>query len=448
MLIFQKIPAIGHVDLAIIGAGSAGCAAALAAGDKGYKVAVFERYGFLGGTSTQMLDTFYGFYTPGENPKKIVGGYAAEVVNCLNRKGEVFLRPNTYGAGTGVNYNPEYLKFLWDQMLLEKNIGIFLHSTFLGVETNGSLYQLAFWTKQGILKVTATKVIDASGDAEFCHALGLPYETAGEKDPAQSMTTTFRMANVNLEKFEGEGGKKMLQEKMANAFNHKTFALPRKNGSAHAMNVPGCISTVAVKVTGLNALSASGITEAEQEGRKQAFAFEAFFRSEVPGYGNAKIIGLSNQIGLRETRRVYGENWLTKEACMLAEKPEDSVFLCGAPIEDHREGNSGEEETYWEYVQGDGVYGVPYGCIVPKESQNVWVVGRCFSASHDAHASCRSMAQTMSMGHAAGTASILALEKDFAARDIPIERLKENLLKEKVILEVPQNLASTGKNDW
>jgi hypothetical protein len=38
-----------------------------------------ERYGFLGGISTGVLDTFYGFYTPGEI-KKVVGGIADALV--------------------------------------------------------------------------------------------------------------------------------------------------------------------------------------------------------------------------------------------------------------------------------------------------------------------------------------------------------------------------------
>ena len=91
------------------------------------------------------------------------------------------------------------------------------------------------------------------------------------------------------------------------------------------------------------------------------------------------------------------------------------IFLCGAPIEDHRMGKDGESETYWQYVPGNGVYGVPYGTIVPVKSETAWVVGRCFSATHDAHASCRSMAQTMSMGQAAGLAAVLSLQHDCSA---------------------------------
>jgi hypothetical protein len=40
----------------------------------------------------------------------------------------------------------------------------------------------------------------------------------------------------------------------------------------------------------------------------------------------------------------------------------------------------------------------------------VLVAGRCFSATHDAHASARSMATCMAMGQAAGAAAALTDE--------------------------------------
>src|SRR5690606_65464 len=103
---FSNIKSLNPADILVIGAGSAGCIAALAAASsKKHAVMLVERYGFPGGSSTQMLDTFYGFFTPGDAPRKIAGGLSDLVVNELDRYNEIFLRPNTYGAGTGVNYN-------------------------------------------------------------------------------------------------------------------------------------------------------------------------------------------------------------------------------------------------------------------------------------------------------------------------------------------------------
>lgn len=443
---YKNLRTLRDVDVLVVGAGSSGCMAAIAAASsKKYSVLLVERYGFPGGTSTQMLDTFYGFFTPGQTPKKIVGGLPDKVVNELYALGEVFLRPNTYGAGTGVNYNPERLKNVWDNLLVKAGVKLLLHTILIDVNRNSnSQYECIFWNKQGFWQVTANKVIDASGDGDFCHLAGFAYETAGELEPAQSLTTTFRMANVDLDEYERAGGKKRLAEIMANT----THPLPRKEGSAHAMNIEKCISTVAVKVGGLSALNAEELTQAEIEGRRQAYIFESFFRAEVPGYQHAKIIGLSNQIGIRETRRVYGEHRLTKEECMAALVPTNSILLCGAPIEDHRAGKSGEMETVWQYIPQGGVYGVPYGTIVPKGSENVWVVGRCFSATHDAHASCRSMAQTMAMGTAAGLAAVQALELNETANGLDVNRLQTSLLNLGAILDTPTKIASIGKDDW
>ncbi len=447
----SKLRVLAEVDILVVGAGSAGAVAAIAAGRfHSGPVMLIERYGFPGGTSTQMLDTFYGFFTPGEYPRKVVGGIPDIVVNHLHLSGDIFLRPNTYGAGTGVNYNPERLKFVWDQLIQEAGVSYLLHTTLVEVsseESSGS-HACVVFNKEGFFLIKAKRVIDASGDADFCHLAGHSYELAGEKEPAQSMTTTFRMANVDLEAYQKAGGKKMLMEKMEQAVSKGHHPLPRKQGSAHEMVQPKCISTVAVKVADLKAYKVDELTQAEIEGRKQSFIYEKFFRDEVPGYEHAKIIGLSHQIGVRETRRVYGMKRLTKEDCLEGKIPEDGILLCGAPIEDHRKSSDGSSETIWEYIPGDGMYGVPYGTIVPCKSHITWVVGRCFSATHDAHASCRSMGQTMSMGQAAGLAASISIKSDLSAREIPVSLLQDMLINIGAVLEVPQEKADTSREGW
>jgi len=438
-----------QTDILVIGSGSAGSVAALAAAQSNCKVTLVERYGFAGGTSTQMLDTFYGFFTPSETPKKIVGGIPDAIVNVLNTTNDIFLRPNTYGAGTGVNYNPERLKVVWDNFLVQSGIHLLFHTTLVAVERVAETSLCTFFHKgRGFFTIEAKRVIDASGDADYCHWADIPYEKAGELEAAQSMTTIFRMSNVNLDEYSQAGGKKMLSEKMAQAYDSGTHLLPRKEGSAHEMCQTNCISTVAVKVANKDALDLDSLTEAEIEGRKQSFIFEDFFRSEVPGYQNAKIIGLSNQIGVRETRRVYGHYRLDVDDCMAAKTFDDQIFLCGAPVEDHRQAADGKSETHWRYVPDGGVYGVPYRTIVPLDSNNTWVVGRCFSATHEAHASCRSMAQTMSMGQAAGFAAVQSLQNDCSAIDVDISTLQITLTNHGAVLELPTQVADISRDGW
>ena len=447
---YENVPVLARLDILVIGGGSAGCLAALAAREsEEHEVMLIERYGFLGGTSTQMLDTFYGFFTPGDTPRKIVSGLPDRVVDSLDETGDIFLRPNTYGAGTGVTYNPERLKQIWDRQLLGTGISFLLHTTLVDVEKlSDDEIVCIVWHKTGFYKIVAKRVVDASGDADFCHLGDFAYETAGEREPAQSMTTTFRMSNVDLERFAEAGGKKMLKQKMSEAVEKGTHSLPRKEGSAHEMVQTGCISTVAVKITDLTALDIRDLTRAEIEGRRQAFIYEHFFRQEVPGYEEAKIIGISHQTGVRETRRVYGEYRLTRNDCMSGRTGSEDVLLCGAPLEDHRKGKSGEEETVWEYIPDGGVYGVPYPTLVPKGSRTVWVSGRCFSATHDAHASCRSMAQTMSMGQAAGKAASLSITTDTGAGNLDVQQLRNELHRLGAVLEMPEKAADISRNGW
>ena len=70
----REPPTIAKVDVCVVGSGSAGSTAAIAAARTGASVLLIERLPFLGGTSTAVLDTFYGFYTPGSSARKVVGG--------------------------------------------------------------------------------------------------------------------------------------------------------------------------------------------------------------------------------------------------------------------------------------------------------------------------------------------------------------------------------------
>jgi hypothetical protein len=439
-----------HFGIVVIGAGSAGCCAAIAAAEtSGRPVLLVERYGFLGGVSTQSLDTFYGFFTPGDRPLKVAGGIPDRVVDRLADHGEIFLRPNTYGAGTGVTYNPEYLKIVWDDLVAASGAEALLHSKLVAIEDGGGVYRLTLDTPGGAVTVFAERVIDASGDAHAAHLLGVPLEEAGREEAAQTFTTTFRMCNVDLDRYAGAGGKKLLQDRMTRAVEAGTYPLPRKNGSVHEMVQPHCIATVAVRVPFSSPFDPRALSAAEAEGRRQAYVYEAFLRAEIPGFEQAKIIGMSSpQIGIRESRRLYGAYRLTRADCLAAARFEDAVLLCGAPIEDHRMNADGEDETEWVYVPDGGVYQVPYRTLHAPGFDRLLVAGRCFSAEHSAHASCRSMAQTMSMGQAAGTAAALSLQGDCAVDRIDIAALRARLESIGAIIDPPVDTARIGRDDW
>ena len=155
------------VDVLVVGAGSAGSTAAVAAARTGANTLLVDRFGFLGGTSTAVLDTFYAFYTPGSQPQKVVSGIPDDVVGRLKEGGMAFERPNTYGAGTGITYDPETLKRVWDELTAEAGVRVLLHSFVFGVETEGGrVTSVDVATKGGVRRIRARVVVDASGDAD------------------------------------------------------------------------------------------------------------------------------------------------------------------------------------------------------------------------------------------------------------------------------------------
>ncbi len=419
----RQINTIWDTDVVVVGSGSAGATAAIAAARNGAKTVLVERYGFLGGTSTQVLDTFYGFYTPGSVAYKVVGGIPDDVVAALKGYKAAFERPNSFGAGTGVTYDPSILKIVWESLAQQAGVRLLYHSFCTDVVMDGEQIRgVILDGKRGLMKINARIVIDCSGDADVCHWAGVPYERAGEIDPAQTLTTTFRMVNVNIDRAQAFG-KKALAQKMEEAASSGKYQLPRREGSWHITTQAGVIHTIMTRVADVDGTDTVALTQAEIEGRQQALEYARFLRDLVPGFENASLSWLSHPIGVRETRRVYGEYRLTRQDCLAGRKFEDAIGACGAPIEDHHAG----KDTAWVYLPDGMTYDIPYRSLVPQKVRGLLVAGRCFSATHDAHASCRSMAQTMTMGQAAGTAAALAIQKDVLPHELEIGLLQDRL---------------------
>lgn len=435
------VPTLGDFDVAVVGGGSAGCTAAIAAARAGSRVVLIDRLPFLGGSSTAVLDTFYGFYTPGEGPRRIVDGIPWEVVAGLRELGPVVERPNTYGAGTGVTYLADHLKVVWEQMARDAGVTILLH-TFLQdvVIRDGRVSEVLVATKAGLRKISATAFVEASGDADLCHFAGLGYETAGDLSPAQTLTTTFRLINVDLEA-RRQLTKEDLRRLMLDAVEDG-YDLPRRDGSDHITPVDGMTATVMTRLDSVTrdddgtlrtVLEPERLTAAEIEGRRQALEYTRFLVDRVPGYADAALGGLATQIGIRESRRVYGDYRLTREDVLEARQFDDQVALSGSPIEDHHSGDG----TAWAYLPAGQAVGIPLSALVVRDAENVAVAGRCFSATHDAHASVRSMAQTMAMGQAAGTAAHLAATaQDGALRSVAPGRVQDALATADAVLEM------------
>lgn len=428
----SHIPVLWEADVAVVGGGSAGCAAAVVAARHGARTVLIESGGFFGGTAAAVLDTMYGFF-PAGSEERIVGGIGWEIASALLDSGQAVLRGNTYGAGTGVTYEPEALKVEWDRRILDSGVRPLLHSRMGAVIVEDeTVLGVVVLTRRGPFQVRASRVIDASGDADVAWAAGCSLEMPSEKRRVQPLTTTFRLGGVGTPAKTSE-----LHRLMREAAESGEYALPRLEGSAHYTVLDGVYHTNVTRVSGIDPTNPWAATAAEIEGRKQALEYTRFFKDKVPGYENSYLLNTSVWIGTRETRRLLGEYVLQKEDVLEARQFDDGIALCGAPIEDH----DGGAATIWRYVAaGEGgeptgrAYGIPYRALVPKDVEGLLVAGRCLSATHDAHASARSIAQCLSYGHAAGAAAAQSVATGERLRDIDTAVLRAGLQEDGVIL--------------
>jgi hypothetical protein len=421
------LPVFDHADVVVIGSGSAGSPSAIAAARTGADTLLIERYGFLGGTSTTVLDTFYGFYTPASDARRVVGGIAWEIVERLYSYQMVLERPSSYGAGQAVTYDPTTLKVVWEQTALSSGVRLLLHTFVVDVLLHEDrITGLVVANKRGLGLITGGIFVDASGDADVAFRAGVPFIAAGQDGfPAQSLTTTFRVGNVDT-----AAAKRVKRADLVAAMQAANlsgeYRLPREEGSVHETPQAGVIATNMTRVAYVDGTDPAELTKAEVEGRKQALEYTRFLRSEIAGYENAFLMNFSTQIGIRETRRVHGEYRLTRDDVLHARRFDDAIAQCGAPIEDHAAGSS----TRWEYVPNGDTYDIPFRALIPQRVPNLLIAGRCLSADHDAHASVRSMGQCMAMGQAAGTAAALAHARQVAPRDLPVNDLQTQLIRD------------------
>jgi hypothetical protein len=282
--------------------------------------------------------------------------------------------------------------------------------------------------------VEATAFVDASGDADVSAMAGVPFDDAAASGTVQSLSTLFKVANVDVARAAAVP-KAELWARMREAAASGDYRLPRIEGSWHRTPYPGVVLVHMTRIPNVDATDPGQLTRAEVEGRRQVQEYHRFLRDRVPGFEAAVIVATSPAIGVRESRRIHGDHRLTREDVLGARRFEDEIALCGAPIEDHHAGG----DTEWRYVGDGGVYGIPYRCLLPAGVEGLLVAGRCFSATHDAHASARSMATCMAMGQAAGTAAALAAETGTTPRALPAGTIRGRLRADGALLDpLPQ----------
>jgi hypothetical protein len=434
-----------EIDVAVIGAGAAGTAAAIAAARNGVRVLLIERHGLLGGVAA-MGYCFHTFFS--HRGEKIVGGIADEIIQRLiplrGAIGHIRWEGGHFGSVTPIDQ--EIVRYIINEMVSEARVEVLLFTIAVeAVMEESEIRGVLIANKSGISFIPAKIIIDASGDADIAASAGVPIAIGREGDGlVQPVSMLFRMINVDLEKAVQSllaPDKPILRaikpggEKPSPVYFSGNFApwqdliereglFPDKNHKIFCNSIwEDQVNINTARVAGINPLNPQEITKAEFENRRQIFKIASFLNRYVPGFEKAQLIG-NPFSGVRESRRIIGEYILTEEDVISGRRFEDTIGRCAYPIDLHDP--RGKDVEFTQISKG-GYYDIPYRCLIPKGIDNLLVAGRCISSTHLALGSIRCITSCFVTGEAAGTAAALSIKDRIFVREIKSHKLQKKL---------------------
>lgn len=432
----ESVPIRGHYDVIVVGGGPAGVAAAIGAARVGAKVAIVERYGFLGGALTNALVVVIHSLWTKDGSLQVIGGLGRQFMNELSANGGA--KNATKDLRGDFVVDPEAFKLLSDRYVLANGVHVMFHALLSTVVAqDGKIEAVVVTGKDGRMAMTADYFIDATGDGDLAFLAGAQMTRGREGDGlTQPGTLCFKVGGVNRELLE-PGIIDIVE--MSNILSEATVAgeLPKQIGQIYTAIDPirpDSIYINAVRLIEKDCTTTADLSASELEGRQQILKLMNVLSKRIPAFKHAFIEQIAPQVGWRESRRLVGEYITTRTDLMECRQFEDTIAQGTYRIDIHNPTGSG---TLFEEFSGQQFYQIPLRSLVPKEISNLLVAGRCLSATHEALGGIRVMINCMSMGQAAGIAAALSLSHRRHVLDI-VPSIQTELLRQDAILNIPK----------
>jgi len=416
-------------DVIVVGGGFAGVGAAISAGRAGLRVLLAEKGNALGGAAhINLVNPFMPNGTKiGDEGKKEVFQLSQGLF------GEIKARLAAFHAidGNGAVFHEEYLKLVLNRMAAEANVELLFHAQLAEVVSEGGkVSSVMFAGKCGKMQLAADYFVDATGDADLAYFGGFPTRLGRESDGlCQPMTLCFRLGNVDIEKFEA--ARKTINPLYKQLRAEGAIKNIREDVLIFRNLSKGVLHFNSTRVVKRNPVDMFDMTIAEVEAREQVFELFAFLKENIDGFQNADLLSTAAEIGVRESRMIDGEYMLTGKDLVDCVAFEDSIALGNYDIDIHNPEGSGTSHYYFPEGQ---YYTIPYRAMVPVNSKNLLVAGRCISADHEAQASIRIMPIVCCLGEAAGTALAIAAKTGAGVKDVDIKAVQAKLREQGAVL--------------
>jgi len=422
-----------QADVVVCGGGVAGTMAAVAAARQGASVLLLERYGFLGGNATAgAVAQFNSWQTAAGRP--VVAGLAAELVQRLRDKGgarahETFVMSNGHVMDR-VEYSPEVLKLVLDDMVLQAGVQPLLHTVLLDVSVQQRRVQsLRVHARSQTRVLQPQLLIDATGDMEALRLAGAGFLGLEEGEALQPATMMFRFGPIDWAAWSAVAPAEM-QRLAALGFAQGRLARAALHCSRDPFSDDAWFNISRLAVDAVDPLA---LGAAEMQGRQQAWSAAQFLREAVPGGSRGQLLAFATQVGVRESRRMRGDHVLTAEELLAPVQFDDAIAAGAYPIDIHPGSGAGLD---YRALPADHAYQIPLRSLIPEGLDNVLAVGRGVSATHQALAAIRVMTISMAVGQAAGTVAAMVVKGEAAeVRGVPLPRLQARLRSDGAILQ-------------
>lgn len=479
-----------ETDVLVVGGGTAGFVAAIAAARNGAKVILLEQRDHLGGTHSGglvlMIRSMRHMRAPRDwSEKKVMmtsyeSSYEDEqLVRSIAQ--EYIDRMLDAGAAWGVKgqatarqmFDPEIAKWMIEQMVLEAGVDVWFYSQSTEVIMSGDAVQSVIVENlQERIAVRAKVTIDATGNGDVCAAAGADFEQGDpEAGHCQPLSLYFAVGGVNLDRtlayvkdHVGEFGRDYVDTLLRLYGEGKPITLfPLKSRVREALENgdypvpygiaevnPDTLSSLARPIFragkfryemtyhnldmayNVDATDRKELTRATIAMRDIAVRMVGFYRKYVPGYEDAYLVHTAQVVGIRDSRRIVADYTLTREDVLAGRHFDDGIGRYGSVVDVHDK--SGKESLTLAEVGGSGWFHIPYRVLLPRGVRNLLIAGRCMSADYVAQGCTRSQAACMMTGQAAGTAAVLAIRAGVEPRAVDIDALKKTLVAQNQVI--------------
>ncbi|MGL1891405.1 MAG: FAD-dependent oxidoreductase [Spirochaetaceae bacterium] len=408
-----------NYDVIVIGGGTAGVIAAIQAGRAGANTLIVEKTGIFGGTITNGGVNFPGlFHAWG---KQIIGGIGWELVErTVKESGETlpdFSNYQGHHSKLQIPINKFVYGALADELIVDAGVDVLFHSMPSSINKDKSTrgWNVNLCTKSGVLDLTATILIDTTGDANVVTLGGFPTNVPEETQPAtlSCLASGYNLSDLDIETINRNFDREVKAGRLSYTDVSWNTTAPDIGVWLHNK---GANSN---HIHHINAYNSQNRTELELESRKALFRLYRFLRTQ-PGLENLVIDQVSHECGVRETKTIIGKSTITVQDYQTARIWNDAVCYAFYPIDLHS--SSGEGLDMRELGEGK-VPSVPRGALLPEGSKNLLTAGRCISSDRLANSALRVQATCMATAQAAGAMAALSVQTGMELEELPIKEI-------------------------